>query len=363
MKRIQNYDRDGFTLVELLTVVGIIVLLVAILVPAVNSVRNQAKNTTTKASIGTISTGLETFRADQTVGGLYPPSASDSTRGNERDYMVESPYSDLRIGSGGQRIRMTGAGLLVWALAGADLLGTPGFRSFDDDTDWWDDTHTRGKFGGCYALTDNSREPVTPRSGPFVDLNTIRVTKLGDSSGGNRFNKVFFPIPTEKATFEANGKGNSYNPNNVERTHPMFLDAFDNPILYWRADPAGLQVADPTPDPSAPRKRGIYHFEDNSPLLIGDGDFDPLWLSVNRKQNDPHELDLSAEAPIDPVELREATGPKAKKLSFARAIQDINISAKSAPQNAKSFLLWSPGRDGVFGNADDVTNFKPFGGE
>ena len=68
--------------------------------------------------LGTLSTGLETFKADGRVGGGYPPSYSDDADG---DGEVESPYGNLPDSNIPSRFEITGAGLLVWALAGADL--------------------------------------------------------------------------------------------------------------------------------------------------------------------------------------------------------------------------------------------------
>src|SRR5262245_51439421 len=69
--------RTAFTLVELLTVVAIIVLLIGIVIPALSAARSKARTVSTHATLDTLATGAEAFRADQQVGRSYPPSASD----------------------------------------------------------------------------------------------------------------------------------------------------------------------------------------------------------------------------------------------------------------------------------------------
>jgi len=73
--------RRGFTLVELLIVMSIILILVSIAVPAINTARAKAKDTEVKAGCNTIQKALEQYAVDHS--GFYPGAQwlTDSTGG------------------------------------------------------------------------------------------------------------------------------------------------------------------------------------------------------------------------------------------------------------------------------------------
>jgi prepilin-type N-terminal cleavage/methylation domain-containing protein len=64
----------GFTLVELLVVMGVIVLLLAILLPVYASIRRSQKIKRVEAMVQSIASGIESYQNDY---GLYPPSDPD----------------------------------------------------------------------------------------------------------------------------------------------------------------------------------------------------------------------------------------------------------------------------------------------
>jgi prepilin-type N-terminal cleavage/methylation domain-containing protein len=334
-QRTGRLARGGFTLVELLVVIAIIGILVAILVPAVGAVRKMAKNAATGAAITSIGTGLETFKADAKLGGAYPPSRSDRTDG-----FVMSPYTNLDIA-------ITGTGLLVWALSGADLLGTPGFSVFGDPsarTLWSQCTGaaynaSNPTWSDAYALDANG-QPAHARSGPYVDQSKLKVTRREGPPG----NSAAFVIPEE------------YRYTGITREYPMYLDAYGYPILYYRADPAGRWPCDDLPD-TRPGMRGVYHADDNRYLVETVASMPvPLRLS---KSAEAHALNWGSSDNACTYTLVAGNQPPLG--TFEGYIWDKNVQAKLWPQRADSYLLISPGQDGLYGTADDVTNFQPNG--
>src|SRR5688572_29000441 len=70
--------RHGFTLVELLVVIGIIAILIAMLLPALNAAKQQAASTASLSNLRQIGIGLNIYKNDNK--GLYPVHSSPSSQ-------------------------------------------------------------------------------------------------------------------------------------------------------------------------------------------------------------------------------------------------------------------------------------------
>ena len=77
----------GFTLVEIMIVVAIIGVLLAVAIPSYNRSRADAKLSTCKQNLRSISSALESYSTDK---GQYPSSLNDLTRG-EKPYLQMLP--------------------------------------------------------------------------------------------------------------------------------------------------------------------------------------------------------------------------------------------------------------------------------
>ena len=295
----------GFTIVELLTSVAIIAMLVAMLVPALNMVRNKARETKQRAQFATIGMALMGFRADD---GDYPPSGWD-----QPDYC--------------------GAQKLSEALLGWDLLG------FHPDSAWradgldindglmtYDPPKTRDIDG------DGVPDTLNERVEPYLELATTKVFTLRQLFGNS--NPLWVsPVGLSEDRFVLCDSFATKKVTLVSGTTVTTVTA-GAPILYYQANTSSknhigaISLAD-----------RIYNVRDNRPLVelmrMTDGKKHPLDNALRNFEffyGDP------------------GTG-------VTGYIQDPKVTARPWPYRADSYILISAGADGEYGTRDDICNF------
>ncbi len=344
---------------ELLVVIAIIALLIGILVPTVAAVRRAAKTTASNVVIQTLGNGLEWAKNET---GAYTPSGSDYApnipRTDQDKVTVMNPYT----GTGGNKIEITGAGLLVWGLVGADLLGAPSFRTFRSASEFWSadtdsapkDSATDPTQSGAYAMKADGT-PIQRRAGGYVELSKVKMTPRSKDAG----HENQFVVEAEAANAE------------IYRDYPMFLDAFGYPVLYWRADAAGKAWVDKNVGLNGGTlcPFGTYHWIDNAALLVNTG-------APNRPANINDALGIDQSKSLRLADgwgdhkLHWASGGGAYSQyptkdgveppvdTFQSYIMNASVKATRAPHCPDTYLLVSPGADGIYGTSDDVTNFS-----
>jgi len=82
--------------------------------------------------LNTLAGGLDMYKAESALGRDYPP-----TTGSGTNTTAPSTWNTTLGGDpyGHPTYTASGAQTLVWGLAGADMLGTPGFPATGRDTD------------------------------------------------------------------------------------------------------------------------------------------------------------------------------------------------------------------------------------
>lgn len=326
----------GFTLIELMVAVAIIAVLVGILIPSLSAVTTNAKRVATTALFTGLDQGLESYRAEDALGGTYPPSQTDAPN-------APTTIKDPLSGNPAELIlAITGANLLVYGLVGADRLGTPGFSDLDGDGQWWNDqgADDSGSVDGAYFLNVDTLEPTSPRypggGGAYVgdtareSIRTYR--QLFDDGVMVTFNAPFPSIEKQ----------------------PLFTDAWGRPVLYYRANRAARYMVT---NPGV--TNGIYDSRDNTTITgstamggFAGVDFGPGLI------DDPyfHKIAVTQFPEIDPSVHNVATSSNFDN-TFERFILDKSVTVRNTPVNRDSYLLISAGADAIYGTTDDITNW------
>ena len=237
--------RTGFTVVELLAALAIIALMVGLLLPALNVVRNKAKETKQKAQFMTINLALTAFKHDQ---GDYPESNWALPTGTP---IPGGPSSDY-----------CGAQKLAEALVGWDLLGF----------------HPRSDFRSNgrndireYIYDVNNTTYFDQRKGPYLELATATAFRLGNISAfyPGLYNNTAPLAPNTFVLCDVFAEKKITFPNGKTTTAGA-------PILYYKANTAGKTIYE------------IYRAVDNDALVnvkqLADNKLHPLSDASNQYQ-------------------------------------------------------------------------------
>jgi prepilin-type N-terminal cleavage/methylation domain-containing protein len=290
-------ERNGFTLVELLTVLAIIAILVGILVPTVSFVRNTAGEAKQKTQIATLDMALMAFKGDY---GDYPPSELDPDNG---DYC--------------------GAQKLAEALVGWDLLG------FHPDSDW--------KAGGsAYEPPNPSDNNLDKRIGPYLESGAANAFTLGQLFGGTG---IETPLALNTYVLCDSFAAKTIT---IGASKTITTKA-GRPILYYRANRNSKNF-----DTFGLPDNKIYNSRDNYEVIL---------LKKGYEGTDDPLADTAGAGTLGGSFLYSGNYKLLDQKIYEATYDEATKTGRRWPYRPDSYILISAGVDGLYGTNDDICNF------
>ena len=323
----------GFTIVELLTVMGVIAILIGLLAPALSLVKDYSKEIQQKAQFHSIEVGLGMYKTEF---GSYPPS-----KDNLETYVVTIPPPPLLEDSGAYG----GANKLAEAMVGLDMLGfhpASAFRADNqnarDEADPGDPFQNLQLFQVYHAGEDDpklsqgfgetAKENVDNRKGPYIDLENANAFKMED---------VYSDLTPDDTSYNGFVVDSLVLCDVYTDKRPHSAKKTGAPILYYKAR-VQYTYQDCNWDDTDPEDIGIendiYYYPDNQNLLE---------LGMPSDQTIPHQVS-------DDTEIENW-------LDFENMIRNTQVTTVNRPYCSDSYILISAGKDGMYGTADDIFNF------
>ena len=290
--------KSGFTIVELLTVMSIIIILIGLLVPALERVRRYAQRVKQKAQFHAVSVALDLFNAENEG---YPDS-------NEND---DSGLS------------YCGAMKFCEAMVGQDLRGFNPRSRF-----------RRADFGsaacypgmlyppiGCLSATDYADNVKSRKM--YLQLenaNAYQLKYIYDSTSDFDPNTFVLCDVYNRVTNKSTGK------------------KIGMPVLYYKAHPSSTQHAYNS-NAATSEQVNIYDSWDNQKLVD---------LGLPWNPGVAHPMASSGTT---------SSGATANPQIFYEKTTNPNIPGGPWPYRQDSYILISAGFDGEYGTSDDDFNF------
>lgn len=303
-----HVDKKGFTIIELLTVMSIIVVLIGLLVPALNQVRRFSLKVKQNAQIHAIEAAMELYRIEFDQ---YPDSGALDNEDAE----------------------YCGAMKLCEALMGQDLMGYHPDSQFTAS-----DTTSNGR--QLYRLPPGPafQKNLQQREGVYLEPEKVDTAMLMDvykntgAFSGQVGERMFVINDVYRRT------------QNLGASGPSKLGL---PVLYYRADVTGTthDPNNPTGGAALPTKVAkngfIYNYWDNQEIIeLGN----PFSSTPPQPWSQAGGNPLDFYAATENERIRDA-------MSFSGS------GTVSRPHRRDSYILISAGWDGLYGTRDDVTNF------
>jgi prepilin-type N-terminal cleavage/methylation domain-containing protein len=290
MKPIRSTFRSAFTLVEMLVVIGIICILIAILLPVIGKVQEQARITNTKNAIASIANAIQNYYNDQKAyPGVLPNSAFTSGVANTMTPAITTTEN------------------MVLAMCGGL------------ETGWATPTYSFDKVGsGPIIQAQNALKQK--RLTPFIEPAPGQLTPARAGTG-NDWGAAGQTSPPGVAT--------------PDTTVPEFMDKFQDakPIIYMRANVGATDVVPGYPGGGTPQ-------------------YEPVWMQPYMNTSQPTAAFNTTDFPSRDVYNTDGSKYSPAPSGVQSYFNHPSIPKTAKGQNA--FILISAGPDGFFGTKDDI---------
>jgi prepilin-type N-terminal cleavage/methylation domain-containing protein len=329
---------SGFTIIELLVVIGIIVVLLGILLPVVNAIRKTAQKTDTTNEIGKLQISIHNYYNDFRA---FPGPVPDSMIYGYN--ATAQTVTNIPAGSSpaGTAITMltSSQNLTLGLLGGLSASGTVASPVFS-----YPNVTSTSNPGGLVNTGPQSLNPLTPTQiNPYFDAGPSELSNNGAAiykscasypAGSPPTNSAFSPVPEIMDHFSIPTPGNGG-------------ATTGNAIIYLRARPGSPGLVDNMTFPNGVTSTGIvtsppssqYYTMEMSPYWIGGTNVTPT---------------VKTPGTCFPTQPDANNGNAVLYSTAASFFANSAINDGITPRSKDSFILISAGYDGIYGTSDDI---------